>query len=370
MIAHIIYPNYYIDVNKNKHIGGIETYIDELILVLNGENVKYHLHQCSDVSFELVESSGFVSSYALKDLDFKRMKKKLFDMARSKINSDDLIIFAADQISVKSEFKNTIAIQHGVYWDLPISNTLKSKLKKIYSKYQATKRISNVNRFVTVDYNYLNWLRTCNYDLSNKVKVIPNFSNTNDFKIRKKVFCNPKIKILFARRFVEYRGVKLFVDALNSLTPQIKSNIEVTFAGDGPLKNYIEKNLIEINYNFDKYKSSESVNYHRNFDIAVVPSIGSEGTSLSAIEAMAAGCVVVCSNVGGMTNIILDGYNGYLVAPTVKGLQSRLSKIIEDSINDKDVIKKLSENATKSVESSFSIDKWRKEWRELLDEYK
>ncbi|WP_420491566.1 glycosyltransferase [Neobacillus drentensis] len=43
--------------------------------------------------------------------------------------------------------------------------------------------------------------------------------------------------------------------------------------------------------------------------------LGSEGTSLSLLEAMAAKCAEIATNVGGMTNIILDNYNGLIINP-------------------------------------------------------
>ncbi|MGR4357642.1 glycosyltransferase [Escherichia coli] len=61
------------------------------------------------------------------------------------------------------------------------------------------------------------------------------------------------------------------------------------------------------------YKSEDSIHFHQQYDIAIVPSIGSEGTSLSLLEAMSAKCLVIATDIGGMTNIILDGFNGRMI---------------------------------------------------------
>ena len=55
-------------------------------------------------------------------------------------------------------------------------------------------------------------------------------------------------------------------------------------------------------------------------DVAVVPTLYSEGTSLSCIEAMCAASAVLVTGVGGLSNLVLDDYNGLLVPPTREAL--------------------------------------------------
>ena len=113
---------------------------------------------------------------------------------------------------------------------------------------------------------------------------------------------------------------------------------------------------------FTQYCSDESVKFHSNFDIAVVPTIGSEGTSLSLLEAMSAKCAVICTNVGGMTNIIIDGYNGLMVTPNIDQLYSAIKYLIDN----KDIRNKISERGHDTIRKSFTFEKWEKKWREVL----
>ena len=98
--------------------------------------------------------------------------------------------------------------------------------------------------------------------------------------------------------------------------------------------------------------------------IAVVPSLASEGTSLSVVEAMGAGCAVVATCVGGITNMIIDGHNGLLVMPDPSSLHAALRTLIEDGTLRRD----LATEARRCARTSFSLPVWRQRWRAVLEQ--
>jgi glycosyltransferase involved in cell wall biosynthesis len=66
------------------------------------------------------------------------------------------------------------------------------------------------------------------------------------------------------------------------------------------------------------------------FDVFVLPS-GNEGTPVTAIEALAGGCPVVATRVGGVPDVVTDGEDGFLVEPgDVEGLAERLALLAND----------------------------------------
>ena len=118
------------------------------------------------------------------------------------------------------------------------------------------------------------------------------------------------------------------------------------------------------NVKFIRYESHESLEIHQDKDIAVIPTIGSEGTSLSLLEAMTAQCAVICTNVGGMTNIVLDNYNGLMINPDENSLYNAMKKLILDE----KLRQKLSQRAYVTVKEGFSYDIWKEKWISVLKE--
>ena len=94
-----------------------------------------------------------------------------------------------------------------------------------------------------------------------------------------------------------------------------------------------------------------------------MPSIASEGTSLSLLEAMAAGCAVVATDVGGMSNIVLSGHNGLLIRPNTKDFYSAVSTIVGNA----ELRAHFSRNARQTVEDSFSQIRWVNSWTGIFN---
>lgn len=194
---------------------------------------------------------------------------------------------------------------------------------------------------------------------SEKLIVIPNFSEIAP-PIDKPV---EPIKIIFARRLFPYRGTRVFTEAIKKVLAEFPF-VEVTVAGDGPDEPWMREQLIDFHQvSFIRYNSNESIDIHSDKHIAVVPTVGSEGTSLSLLEAMSAQCAVICTDVGGMTNIVLDRYNGLIVKA---GDSISLYEAIKRMIIDKNLRNMIAANAYSTVKQSFSKDLWQYKWKECL----
>ena len=224
------------------------------------------------------------------------------------------------------------------------------------------KCMQNANKVVCVDHNFVNWYRAVVPFPQTNFTVIPNFT---DIPEEKEFVDNEDVRIIFARRFFTYRGTRLFANVIERILKN-HNNVYVTFAGEGPDEEYI-RNKFNGNdkVTITKYNSNESLKIHKKHDIAVVPTIGSEGTSLSLLEAMASGCAAVCSNVGGMTNIILDGFNGIIFDPYN---EDDFYYAIERLVKDKNERIRIAKNGYITARESFSLQVWRERWNKVIDD--
>jgi glycosyltransferase involved in cell wall biosynthesis len=103
--------------------------------------------------------------------------------------------------------------------------------------------------------------------------------------------------------------------------------------GDGPERERVEQLAHRLGIIrdclFPGYQESIGP-FFGAFDVFVLPS-ANEGTPVTAIEALASGCPVVATRVGGVPDVVRDGKDGFLVEPgDVMGLAERLVRLAAD----------------------------------------
>jgi glycosyltransferase involved in cell wall biosynthesis len=375
----LIYYQLFDRHGQEQLIGGIETYLLNLGNLISELGWQPRLFQCASRPFARsvngMEVVGVpVSVGPRRNLNVER--KILYQAANSWLNpQEDIIIFGADHISVPTKNRRHIAIQHGVSCDLPARYITQKKycesgpgarLKKWLHVRNELKFFENCYNRVCVDYNFLNFYRTRrSTEPEGRIWVIPNFApaTANPEAIAERYLTGPEVRILFARRFTKYRGVVIMAEAARKIL-QHYPNVRFTFAGEGPEEGWFREQFSrESRVTFTKFLPLEVMDIHLAHHIAVVPSIGSEGTSLSVAEAMAAGCAVVASAVGGITNMIINGYNGILVMPDATSLFAGLEKLIKDNV----LRRQIGERALETAKEAFSLQRWQDNWRQVLE---
>lgn len=363
----IVYRSFYDSKGEKLTVGGIQSYIRQLIDVLNKKNLTPIIIQFAKLNFKKKYLDYDVWGIDVKEEKSEKTKsKKVLKYLNNELKENDFIIFATEDLFVPPSTERYLVLQHGVGWDIPRSKWYTGLfhfefLTKSITNLKRLYRVKQANNIVCVDYNYLNWLRVQKHRINKNVYVIPNSTKIIDDDIIKP---KEKLKVIFARRFVEYRGTRLFSNVIKRILRK-HSNVYVTFAGEGEDEEYLkDKFQSNSRVNFITYKSEESLEIHKNYNIAVIPTLGSEGTSLSLLEAMATKCAVIATNVGGMTNIVLDHYNGLMINPQEDELYNALEKLILD---DK-LRAKLGQNAYHTVSEAFSRELWNEKWSKVIDE--
>jgi len=368
----ISFDDFYDFSNGKITVGGIQTYLVALGRLLRDIGYDTWIVQRSDQPFvadyEGVSIRGVVPPPASKA---ERGYRGLFTEIEREVNAaSDLIIWSTDAIACALPGFSTIAIQHGIAFDLvPYEHEWRRRavewgfgsVFKLLQRRRALKFFAMAKYRVCVDYNFLNWYRTFSLrDRDEHIFVIPNFSDIPEQHVSERTQYR---RFLFARRFVEKRGVRIVLGAAERLLADYP-DVEFVFAGEGPLEGLI-RNKMERHprVTITKYEQRDVLGILRNVDVALIPTIGSEGTSLSLLEAMAAGCAVICSNVGGMTNIVIDEYNGLMVEPTLEELYKAMVKVYNDPL----LGNRMARRGRETVEAGFSLDIWRKKWVRVID---
>ena len=370
----IIVTSGFLDCNTRKlSIGGVETYMYQLSLAL--KEFGYEVCVCQLVRggrSETVTAEGIECRFVPTSSN-----QESFDQIYRQYNgADTVFIIGTDQMDIRSRESNVLAIQHGVAFDVPGNmipgfwgkTRFLQRVSKLLRCLKNVRRMDSVRNTVCVDYNYYNWYKTLGTLADGKrVWVIPN--NSSDCisreQLRSKLSASSDVKkIVFARRFYDYRGALLFARVVKRLLDE-GARIDVTFAGDGPCREAMEGILAGCqNIHFTSYGSSESVRFHSDFDMAVVPTIFSEGTSLSLCEAMAAGCFPIGTYVGGLSNILIDHYSGLLCAPTEQSLYECIREALE---MDSEAFNGMVCHAYETAVQSFSRPLWKERWKKVME---
>ena len=361
--AYIVYSQFFDRNGEEIRIGGIEKYIYNLCKVLISTHICPIIYQFANKDFVKEYESIKVTGVKVNSNNYRKNSRTLTKKIQEVFDyENDIMIFASEEYVVPFKSKNVVTIQHGISWDIPNDNNIwLNYVKNSIRALIEYRRLYKCSHVICVDYNFLNWYRAVfkKYDYK-KFYAIPNFCDTSyigNIKTQRE-----NIKIVFARRFVKHRGAILFADVAKRILEKYP-DVEICFAGEGTCESEMKEILSNCsNVTFTSFAADESIAFHSDFDIAVVPTVGSEGTSLSLLEAMAAGCAVVSTNVGGITNVLIDGYNGSIVNAT----EEDIYLAVEELICDKTKREIYKQKAKETVNHSFSKVKWEALWLAII----
>ncbi len=136
-------------------------------------------------------------------------------------------------------------------------------------------------------------------------------------------------EVVFVGRLVSEKGVNVLIDALAHLRDRGRM-VTATIIGDGKERSALERqaNLFGLRGSVVFRGHMELSRIHQQLldhSIMAVPTLAREGFSMAALEGLAAGCVVLGSNAGGLPEAI--GPCGLTFPP---GDSSVLAALIED----------------------------------------
>ncbi len=190
----------------------------------------------------------------------------------------------------------------------------------------------------------------------NKIKVIYNPVNLYYDKKNLLRDNNKKTKvILFAGTVCDWKGCGELAAACKLLLDD-GFNLRLDIVG----KTGAYADMLKVEYQncqwfniIGKVSREELMGRYNKADIVCFPSWW-ENMPMVCIEAMLNGAIVLGSSSGGMSEVIKDGENGFIVEPkNMELLASRIKEILSMS-NDELVT--ISDNARKRIKDNFSLD--------------
>lgn len=124
-------------------------------------------------------------------------------------------------------------------------------------------------------------------------------------------------KVLFVGALEEHKGCDLLINAFNIAVKNIPDS-RLIILGEGKqkqkLKNLCRSLNLEDKIHFAGIVSRTDMNsYYSDAAIVVVPSLSMENSPLVIYEAFSFGKPVIATKRGGNTDLVIDGYNGFLV---------------------------------------------------------
>lgn len=280
--------------------------------------------------------------------------------------SSDYAIYFILSLAYPLAHERSIAISHGIYWDWPGFDTTTGMQD---SRNEWLRRmglaLAGPQKLVSVDTNTINYFNSTLQSFYNKWEYIPNYVDTG-------LFCpageenedDSKVRVLFPRRMVPVRGINETLRAAETLTDRYPW-MEFHFCGRGHDDN-IERLMSQwiatqerCFYYWKPFNMMPEI--YRQSDIVLIPSRSTEGTSLAALEAMACGKPVIAGLAGGLSDIIVNGYNGYLIKPTVENLINSIEELAKDKNK-----RKLMGNRAREIALCFTKKLWEERWANVL----
>lgn len=323
------------ETGSRETLGGLERWTRDMVIELVSRGHQVSVYQKSAVDYKKSYHGAAIFGIASsKNFSGNLVFYKRF---REMCNNDELTLFVSQDLLWGRHFKKAIAVNHGVWW-----SSRQSKLKRLAIEKFNEYYLKRAKKTICVDTNYINWAIESvdgSHNILQKLAYIPNYFDPVLFGNNATRVKSGILKILFPRRIMgtsiesEPRGGE---DAIRALAKVRGRGIDatITMLGEGNLSQDLKVLASDLNVaehvSFKTAQFDDMPEFYASHDIVFVPSRFSEGTSLSAIEGLAAGCYVIGSCVGGLQNLPLFPPYGRMVVPH----SSALAEAVVEYVNE------------------------------------
>lgn len=262
------------------------------------------------------------------------------------------------QIGLGIESKGIKSVLNAILLNLSSAIFIESKaqIANLYSKKQAQK---HKNKFYVLPFG----IDTEKFSKNNVEEKIASYEYLKD----EEYFVIGSVCQLKPRK-----GVDELIKMVAKIRENKQKKVHLVIVGGDPspkneylnyLNKLIAENELQNQIHLVGWQDQNDIPQWLNIlDLFVLYTQG-EGIPVSIRESMAMNIPVISTNVGGISDIIEDGYNGRLVELNDSEL---FTSAIVDLINDSEKLECLGNNARKTVEERFSLDKQIHEYEKIF----
>ncbi|AGK98031.1 glycosyltransferase family 4 protein [Clostridium pasteurianum] len=210
--------------------------------------------------------------------------------------------------------------------------------------------------------NYMKEQIISNFKVADdKIWVVPNGVDSKGFdfefnplEFRRNYALDDEKIIFFIGRHVFEKGIQLLIDAAPRIIAEY-SKAKFVIAGTGPMTEELKYKVKQIGLEnkilFSGYMNNEiKSKLYRVANIAVFPSLY-EPFGIVALEAMAAGCPIVVSDTGGLSELVKHRVNGMKM---INGLVESLKDNVLALLQDNELCERIKEKAKESVKEKYT----------------
>ncbi|MBL8725828.1 MAG: glycosyltransferase family 4 protein [Planctomycetes bacterium] len=314
--------------------GGLQRWLVELARLLVAMGHPVHVHQRAERPFRRELEPGIVVEGHRGAA--RATSTPWFNLrVHRAIPANAPVVYMAEDLAHPICRPRSLVVQHGIWWDGEYG-WLRTRLAEFLARHAVKQSAATV----CVDTNFGNWFRARWPDAGcdHKLHFVPNFLDPAQWgpaPTTPAAALPGRVTVCFPRRSEPRRGIWLMAEIAPRLAQRFPSTDFRFVVGSGYHTEQLRARLQASGLGAERWRiealpMDRMREAYAESQIAVIPTLCGEGTSLSAIEAMYFGCAVVSTWVGGLPNLIQDGDNGLLTAPIATSFEGALTQLLAD----------------------------------------
>ena len=328
-------------LDETRHVSGISTVVRQIV---EHGNFSYRHFEAGRSGGERKSIFWIAKQFALPFRFFMTIKREKIDVAHINTAFNPLSILRDFALVKAAKFAGIPIVLH-IHGGRFLAQEFESlRLKNIAGRMlRASDEIivlSNLEKKIIER----RWQNLTVKALENAVEILESESEEKQKK-----------SMIFLGRLTESKGLYEIIEAVRALKNE---NFDFTFKafGAGEMQDFFTAEMTKVLGDAFKFggviAGKAKIEELKKADIFLLPSRYGEGLPMALLEAMAAKCVCVASEMASIGAVVKDGENGFLVAPQdVSALIIKLRMILSANTN----FETLRENARKTVAEKFNL---------------